>query len=356
MCIQSPFWPVMALAALLPACNIDSPMSELRRSPLVQFEELFAAHDTIRLEPSVIIGTIDFLDINPNGELLISDFMGRGIHRFAPSGNHVNSYSTEECLPDDPGFAPMSSRFIGSGKVMTIQFGGAAAVFEADGSCIAATRRLEAGSRAICAHNDSIFVHRVYVEDMASIGAYTPDLGVLDDMEIEPPRFIRLNGFFQGQLGRSIECFDDGPYYIYAENIDAESVRSPGTRFEADFAEVRPVDLPEGGYEAMSEAQIEYPSAVAVFAIDGSTRMTVFNEIDRQWIPAGTHPRSAVGLNIASNKGQFPGRSTVAAVYPRAAADGFMYVTGPNEYLEDGAIGNPIIVRYRFKYPAATDY
>ena len=344
------------LAMLASACGSDQPGQNLVRSPVVAFGELFAAHDTVRLDPSVLVGTIGFLDVNARGELLISDHIGRGIHRFSPSGIHLKSYSREDCLPDEANFIPMTSRFIGDSKVITHKFGGAATVFDAEGNCVSAARQLERLSKAICTHHDSVIVQSNYVQDEATLKVYSPSLEALGELEIDPPRLVRLNQFFLGPWGRSVECFDDGPYYIYAENVDGMAARSSGPRFEPDFIEERPDDLPQGtSTQDLSTSTDEYPSAVAIFALDGLTRMTVFAFLDERWRPAGAQSGLMVGLNIASNAGLFPGRSTISSVYPRAAAGGFFYVVGPHEILEDGETGNPVVVRYRFIQPGNAD-
>ena len=46
---------------------------------------------------------------------------------------------------------------------MTMKFGGAAVIFDANGNCVEAIRRLEAFSKAFCEYQGSIYVHRVYV-------------------------------------------------------------------------------------------------------------------------------------------------------------------------------------------------
>ena len=344
------------LAILAAACSSAQPEQEIMRSPIVPFGELFATHDTVRLDPSVLIGSIGYLDVNARGELLISDEIGRGIHRFSPSGRHLNSYTTLDCLPDEANFIPGSSRFIGDSEVVTFAFGRAAAFFDAEGNCASATRRLDAFSKAICARHDSLYLHRVYVRDEATIGVYSPSLEALGKLQIDSPRFVLLNQFFQGQPGRSLECFEDGPYYIYAESMDGEAAWSSGPRFQPDFFEERPEDLPKGASaQVLSTMSDEYPSAVAIFALDGLTRMTVFGNLDERWRLDGTQSRIMVGLNIASNAGHFTGRSTISSVYPRAAADGFFYVLGPHEALADGELGNPVIVRYRFIRPESAD-
>ena len=90
--------------------------------------------------------------------------------------------------------------------------------------------------------------------------------------------------------------------------------------------------------------QRAYPSTIAVFSIDGSTRMVVYADLGKEWSAQGT----GIGLSIASNIDQFPGRSTVSPVWPQAAGNGFLYAVGDHEVLPGGDVGNPVILRYRF--------
>ena len=339
---------------LATGCKSERATSRTISSPVVPFGELFTVADTVRLDPSVVIGSVSVLDVNEQGEVLVSDHVGRGIHRFSPSGAYVRSYAKANCLPDEGNLMPGISRFIGNGRVMTIVPGGAAAVFEENGSCAEATRRLEAYSKAFCASRDFIFMHRVYVEGKATMGVYSPALEAMDDLEIEPPRLVRLNQFFGGLVGTSVACFEDGPYYIYAESMDgiAARPRSSTTRYQPEYFERRPDELPVADAPAARGGQRnDYPSTVSIFALDGLTRMVVSVRLDEKWRPDDSSATPSIGLSLASNAGRFPGRSTISPVTPRAAGNGYFYATGNSEELPGGEFGNPLIIRYRFTLP-----
>ena len=105
---------LLLLSVLSAGCTAAPQRSEVVDSPVVPFSELFTPADTIRLDASVIIGAITFLDVNQEGSLLVTDRAGRSINLFSSSGKHVRTYSTRECLPDDEGLLPYSARFLAS--------------------------------------------------------------------------------------------------------------------------------------------------------------------------------------------------------------------------------------------------
>ena len=325
------------------------------RSPTVPFEELFVLEDTVRLDPAILIGQIIFIDVNPSGEILVSDRQANITYLFSSSGNHLRSYSAYACLSDDVHFYPWSTRFLGDEHVVTMQFAGPAVVFNMDGSCYANTKMLMPYAKAICIQEDSIFAQQMWPEEPATANVYSPTLEKIEEIHIKPPRLIFLNRYFAGQAGRTIDCFDDGPYYVYAESMDAIPVRSSssGIQFRPDFFEWRPGDLPDAPPhdENMRRRQKEYPSTIAVFALDRSTRLVSYSDLESQWHSGDINADRQLGLSISSNSGQFPARSTISPVYPQGAGNGYFYAVGENELLPDGSYGNPLILRYKFILP-----
>ena len=355
--VQMMIW-LLAISAV--GCFSNSEVRTVR-APLVPFVELFSPPDTLRLDPTVIIGHIGFLDLNARGEILLTDHSANSVHLYSPSGSYVRSYSARECLPDNTSFYPWSSRFIGGNRIMTMRFAGGAAVFDADGTCFAGKRALMPYVKAFCAHNDSIIAQQIHFEEEATVNAYSPELETLGEVFIEPPRLKNLNEYFAGQRGRTIDCFDDGAYFVYAESMDATPVDSTlsVTQHKPDFFEWRPDDLPDDMLDQSSDDQDRlfeaYPSAIAVFALNGSTRMVVHSYLDSKWSISDnrTSVEYGLGLSVVSNSGQFPARSTIPPVYPQAAGGGFLYAVGEHESLPNGEFGNPVILRFRFMPPQA---
>ncbi len=237
---------------------------------------------------------------------------------------------------------------------MTMRFAGGAVVFNADGSCFAEKRVLMPYAKAFCANKDSIIAQQIHIEEQAEAHVYSPMLETIGEILIEPPRLISLNRNFAGQQGRIVDCFDDGAYYVYAESMDAIPVESSlsRTQYEPDFFEWRPEDFPDNYDFLENQLQLrkEYPAAIAVFALNGSTRMVVYAYLDSKWSSSDVRAAEAYGLSVASNTGQFPARSTISPVRPLAAGGGYFYVVGEHEPLANGEFGNPVILRYRLRH------
>ena len=340
------------LAISAAGCLSEKSRVPIVRSPLVPFDELFVLEDTLRLDPTMLIGQIGFLDVSAREEILVTDHVANSVYLFSPSGSYIRSYSVPKCLPGNTDFHPWSTRFIGGGRIMTVTMlhAGSAVIFNADGTCFAEQRVMMPYVKAFCAYKDSIFAQHLHINEQAVASVYSPMLETIGEVLIEPPRLISLNRNFAGQRGRTIDCFDDGAYYVYAESMDAIPVDSSlsRTQYRPDFFEWRPEDLPETSPENQSRPRREYPSTIAVFALNGSTRMVVYTDLDSRWSLRDAH---TLGISVASNTGQFPARSTISTVHPLAVGGGYLYAVGEHESLPNGEIGNPVILRYRFIPP-----
>ena len=345
---------------LLAGCATSPQQSRISDSLVVSFDELFAPADTVRLDPSVLIGWISFLDVNLAGSLLVTDGIGRSVNLFSPSGEFVRAYSVPECLPDIENFQPFGSRFLGEDRVVVMTSGGAAAVFSKDGRCIGATRRLPEPSLGFCTSTESIFFlgipsMMIRTADQNAIIVYSPELRRLRAIPVKLPEFPVLNAGRGGIMGRNIDCFSDGPFFTYLGSMDAIPAQ-PNDIFSIqrpEFYEKRPRDLSaEMSLEAKRRERNNYITTDGIFALDGNTRMLVYRNMDDQWQPEeseGLHMR--VGVSIASNTEQFPNRSTVSSVLPIATGYGYIYSRGDPELLPDGDVGNPSVLRYRFIPP-----
>ncbi|MCY3614498.1 MAG: hypothetical protein OXH03_05305 [Bacteroidetes bacterium] len=354
-------WIRLLLLVVLPVgCATSPQQSRILVSPVVSFDELFAPADTIRLDPSVITGWISFLDVNQAGSLLVTDGIGRSVNLFSSTGEYVRAYSVPECLPDIENFHPFSSRFLGQDHVVVMTLRGAVVVFGTDGRCVGATRRLPESSIGFCTSDDSIFFLGIpsimsRTSDQNAIIVYSPELRKLREISVGLPEFPVLNAGRVGIIGRSIDCFGDGPFYTYLGSMDAIPAL-PNENFSKqrpEFYKKRPRDLAtEMSLEAKRREWDSYISTNGIFALDGNTRMLIYRNIDEQWQPEeSVDPRMRVGVSIASNTEQFPNRSAISTIVPIATGDGYLYGRGDPEMLPDGDVGNPVVLRYRFIPP-----
>ena len=272
------------LATILIGCNSGNERGSISEVPLVPFSDLFHPPDTIRLDPTTIIGMIGVLDVNVGGDLLIVDHTARTTHLFSPSGDLKRSFAFDlasDCLPDEAeGFYPAVSRFIGDTRILTITDMSAAIVYNTEGECLGATRRFVSRAWNVCAHGDSIFALRERTDVLeAAAFIYSPSLTQIAEFSVYPQtEFELLNGFNRGILGHSMQCFADGPYFVYRESMDSTPIRMRShVKYQPEFYVARPHDLPPIPDREVYEQEIkEYPNAVGVFALDDQTRMGIF--------------------------------------------------------------------------------
>ncbi len=328
---------------------------------MVPFEDLFALEDTLVLDPSVIVGRIWFMDADTSGSVLITDIAANLVYLFAPTGQHQATYSMDTCLPDGE-HSVWTSRFADNDRVILSTMEGAMVVFDRSGNCLAGSRELISSIVAFCPHGDSIFAFRGPLgRNLAStsiMGVYSMDLDLEREILLEDPEFYTLNLIYKGIAGRDMDCFSDGPYYKYHEDMDARPAhrQSQVTMSQPDFFVRRDRDIPSGfASRERSEALDAFPLLTGVYALDDDIRMMLFSRIGDEFRPENATGRYVTGMSIVSNSNKFRSRSTVPHRAPETARHGYLYFLGDNVQTDDGDIGNPAVIRYRFKAPEAAD-
>ena len=348
------------LTGCTPSANDQSKLT-VHPSVMIPFEELFALEDTLVLDPSVIVGRIWFMDADASGSVLITDIAANEVYLFANTGQHQATYSVDTCLPDGEHGVWMS-RFADGDRVIVATGEGAMAVFDRSGNCLAASRRLITPLQSFCSHGDSIFTFRgprgMNLASTSIMGAYSMDLELEREILLEDPEFYRLNLTEMGSVGRNMDCFSDGPYYKYHEDMDARPAhrRSQMVMSRPDFFVQRDQDV---SGEPMSRERREstnaFPRLIGLYALDDDTRMMMFRDIGGKFHPEGVRRQSVAGLSIVSTTKKFRSVSTVLHKKPYTARHGYLYYVGDIAQTDDGGVGNPTVIRYRFKAPEATD-
>ncbi|MXW83054.1 MAG: hypothetical protein F4246_05700 [Rhodothermaceae bacterium] len=337
---------VVAMVVAAGCATSDSPLRNTVESPIAPFGDLFASPDTIRLDSEAIIGSIDFLDVSQEGQLLIADEISKNAHHFSASGKHIQTYLIGTCQPDHADDRVNFARFIDGGKVMLLGGSGSVAVFDQSGGCAATEFRQPIGLEGACEIGDSVLMQPTYTPyHKPEVYAVTRDLEKLEEWQIEEPDFPQLNGYYKGFRGRSMACFADGPYYKYAEWSDALPVFSRDS-----VAQVDPVFFTKRVQDIRRRDEVkEYPTNSGILAIDSTTRMIVYSKLPIEWRLPDVLLQT--GIAVVSNVGAFPARAAVVPFYPIGAANGYVYHQADYEILPDGDFGNPLILRYKFVPP-----
>ncbi|MDE2834035.1 MAG: hypothetical protein OXM02_05890 [Bacteroidota bacterium] len=229
-------------------------------------------------------------------------------------------------------------------------------MFTAEGACVA-VHVPQQGAKGACASGDTLHV-LPYLMSLRkhSTTAYSMDLHEIGSARIPVPKHPILYNSSGSMPGRAIECFGDGPYYVFAGRIDAVQVRTPGdfTPAHPPFFVKRAEDLPGGaGSAGLLESVMKYPMNFGVFKIDRQTRLVAY------WIPReqlAATPGTRLGFVVASNIGAFAARSTMSPIDPVGAADEYIYGYGDNEQMPDGEVANPVLLRYKFIPPSDASF
>lgn len=351
------------LTGCIPNANDQSELT-VRPSAMVPFEDLFTLEDTLVLDPSVIVGQLSFVDVDASGSVLVTDEVSNLVHLFASTGQHQATYIMDTCLPIDGEHRVWTSRFADDDRIILSTKAGTMVVFDRSGNCLAAKRRLLHPLRSFCARGDSVFVFRGprgLGDALTSVaGVFTMDLELQREMRLENPEFEKLNITHLGSPGRDMDCFSDGPYYKYHEDMDARPAYrlSKVVRTRPDFFVRRDQDL--ASFRGPNPERIKslnaFPQLMGMYALDDDSRLMVFTQIGNEFRRKDSPTdRSMTGISIVSNSTKFGSTSTVYHRRPRTARNGYLYFVGDHVQMADGEVGNPTVIRYRFNVPEATD-
>lgn len=351
------------LTGCIPNANDQSELT-VRPSVMVPFEDLFTPEDTLVLDPSVILGQLSFVDVDASGSVLVTDEVSNLVHLFAYTGQHQATYIMDTCFPIDGEHRVWTSRFADDDRIILSTKAGTMVVFDRSGNCLAAKRSPLYPLRSFCARGDSVFVFRGprgLGNALTSVaGVFTMDLELQREIRLENPQFEKLNITHLGSGGRDLDCFSDGPYYKYHEDMDARPAygRSEVVRTRPDFFVRRDQDLPRGQGPSLEriESLNAFPSLTGLYALDDDSRLMVFTRIGNEFRrEVNSSAKFMNGLSIVSNNGKFGSMSTVYHTRPKTARHGYLYFVGDNVQADDGDVGNPTVIRYRFNVPEATD-
>ncbi len=324
---------------------------------LVDFDELFVLEDTVRLDPSVIIGDVSDMDINAAGDMLITDEVARTFYRFSATGKLMYELSAEECHPAAEFGISIGARFTGDGRIIVWNSSsGDGYIFDGEsGVCTDYVKSEKlVNVSAVCVHNDSVFAQPLAFHGEVDMRVLSStDLTFLGNTPIKPTQWPKLTSVLQSKSGRSMECFDDGAWYTYVYSADATPVKHLGkvTHYKPPFFNKRTRDKLTTDFD--DRRGLFGPSEIlGLYRLNSSTRLVVHFFLRYR----GARLRGA-GLTIVDHKNRFAAVSTVSSLREKmdliftGAGNGVLYFKGDHEPLADGDVGNPLLLRYRFIPP-----
>ncbi|MCY3614157.1 MAG: hypothetical protein OXH03_03575 [Bacteroidetes bacterium] len=304
----------------------------------VEAEDLFTPVDTVRFDASVLIGTIDFVDLSGKGEFLLTDEVMRALHVFTASGDHIRTFKVTQCNPEAGGTL-FSAKFLENGDMMVATSQGVY-TFNADGSCKERLPTEIPNSRSFCERRDTVYFVSPSRRPRPTIHAYSIESGAIREYGLRVPQFPRTTGVKRGFRGRQIACFEHGVFYRYAESSDGEPLV-----LDNDPVVHRPMfyrppkrDMTSQGGDRMGDLRDlakEFTYSNALYALDDDHRLVTFE-----------YPAEA-NMNIVNMDTQ-TSVSTSTDLGIMLAKDGLLYVYGDNERLSSGEFGNRTLEVWQF--------
>lgn len=331
---------VFLAIACVSACQPAGRSFRVVESEYREFGDLFSRADTVRFDASVLIGSMDFVDISDQGEFLITDNQSKAFHVFTASGSHVRTITVSQCNPEDGG-SLASARFLEDGSVVATTAYGVYA-FNADGSCRRRLLELTPNRPSFCEWRGLLYFLNASLRP-PKIHAYSMESGIIEDYDLREPEFPIMAAVSRGRQGRSIACFERGIFYRYAESVDAEPLW-PGselvthrpTFFRPLRRDLASTDDMGARVDDLVELLRESTNLNGIFKLDETHRLVAYK------------PWRENALNIVNMETQ-TSVSTKTDLSFILAQHGLVYMLGDYEVLPSGDVGNQMLEVWRFR-------
>lgn len=337
--IKTPLFACIIGLACISACQPEEVRYRVvNSSGLVEAEDLFAPVDTVRFDASVLVGTIDFVDISRNGDFLLTDGVMRALHVFTASGDHIRTFKVTQCNPEDD-LRPRSAKFLENGNMIAVTSRGAY-TFNADGSCKVRLPTPIRDNASFCERQDTVYFISPSRRPRPQIHAYSIESGTIRDYDLRVPQFPRTTGVKRGLMGRQIACFERGVFYRYAESSDGEPLfldNDPVVHRPMFYRPPKRDMTSQGGDRIgdLMDLRMEFTYSHGLFALDDDHRLVTFEN------------PSEANMNIVNMDTQ-TSVSIATDWWIKLARDRLLYVSGDNEILSTGEMGNKTLEVWQF--------
>ena len=324
------------------ACQSSGSGYRVVESGFMEFEDLFTLVDTVRLDASVLIGQMGFVDLSDRGEFLVTDAINRELHVFSASGGHVRTIEISRCNPEDDGNL-LSTRFLKNGSMIATTVWGVYSI-NADGSCNQRILNIERSRPSFCERQDTVYFLNPDSRP-TQIYVYSPESGVVRNYDgIRQPKFPRLTAVKRGYLGRQIACFERGVFYRYAESSDGEPLwpeSDPVVVHQPISYRSPDQDLRSKGMNNMTselqELALEYTYSDGIFELDDRHRMVTFQ-----------YPAEINAIIVNMDTETSVSTSIDRSEFLMFVKDGRLYKLGGYEQLPSGELGNKVFKVWQF--------
>lgn len=329
------------------ACQSSGPQYRVIESGFTKFEDLFTLVDTIRLDASVLIGQIGFVDMSDRGEFLVTDDVMRTLHVFTASGRHVRTIDISRCNPEDGG-SLLSARFLTKGGMIATTPRGVYTI-NPDGSCNQRLLEIPPNRPSFCERQDTVYFMN-HVARPPQIHAYSLESGNVRNYDLRKPKFPSSTAVKMGYIGRQIACFDRGIFYRYAESSDGEPLWSASDPVLFQPKSYRPPERDATAREMniltsqLRELAYEFTYSHGIFGLDENHRLVTFQ-----------YP-TEFNMNIVNMDAETSISTTDNQnLGIMLAKEGRMYTLGDYELLPSGETGNRTLEVWQF-HPFESPY
>lgn len=124
------------------------------------FSKYFRLTSTIQISDDVVIGEISHLDINKNGDILLTDVIGNAVFLFDKTGHIIKQLSTQPCQSSFI-INPIEAKFFDSGTIFMTNSGPWGYLFNENGDCLSEVDKYFTPPYNFCCSN---YLYGIYPE------------------------------------------------------------------------------------------------------------------------------------------------------------------------------------------------
>ena len=182
----------------------------------------------VRLSEEYPVGSVRFIDIDDEGQLLLSDGAALKALLFKQDGQFIRSLESDECHPGAE-WTVLTAKFVFGDRILAVNATGRSLFFDANGECIGAAHEDFYPMLDFCTFSGGQFIYGISKHGPGLVVRKMTDSGEpVQDSEAIPTKFPMIDSLVDHE---SIICDDDSGHirvvlgststvYSYDQNLD----------------------------------------------------------------------------------------------------------------------------------------
>ena len=300
----------------------------------------------IQLSEDQPLGSIRYIDVNAEGDLLVSDVSAWTAHLFNRSGDFISSLRADPCYPGLE-WRVLRAKYVSENRILAVNISGPSFFFDADGACIAAADSEFYPLHDFCTFTGSNYIYGIGKNGPIPVVKKMTELGQrIKDSQPIPTKFPTIDGYVEQE---SIICDDDSgelivvlpssaTIFVYNQQLDFNGAtlhHFPGQKLPS-----RDVDMERAGNPFAGLRQLfgQQTTLVSFAAPLGAGKFLMQHRRYPEWVVQIFEGESVVyeevhqkGLDSATKHGHI-----VEIVY--------------GELDQSGFLPNPKVILYELEY------